>query len=220
MGKRLPETCWADSKMNKIAIVASSWLFIVLFTYIDDARSNTNQIVGAFAKLRRATTCFTTFACLAVCMEQIEIHCTEFHETRHLTNFWKPVENIQSSLHSDRHYGHFTLWALYIMGILQYGHFKLWAFYIMGILHYGHFTLWSLYVIGTLYYDHSTLWAFYIMGTLHYGHFTLWAFYIMGILHYGHFTSCWIPFRQNLYRKSNTYFVSNNFPSENRLVMR
>ena len=33
MGKKLPETCWADSKINKIVIVASSWSFI-LFTYI------------------------------------------------------------------------------------------------------------------------------------------------------------------------------------------
>jgi hypothetical protein len=32
----------ADSKINKIVIVASSWSFI-LFTYIDDARSNTNK---------------------------------------------------------------------------------------------------------------------------------------------------------------------------------
>ena len=32
-----------DPKMNKIVIVASGWSFI-LFTYIDDARSNTNQI--------------------------------------------------------------------------------------------------------------------------------------------------------------------------------
>jgi len=27
-GKRLPETCWADSKNNKIVIVASTWSFI------------------------------------------------------------------------------------------------------------------------------------------------------------------------------------------------
>ena len=33
MGKRLPETCWADSKINKIVIVACSWSFI-LFTYM------------------------------------------------------------------------------------------------------------------------------------------------------------------------------------------
>jgi len=42
MGRWLPKTCWADSKINKIVIFASSWSF-VLFTYIDDARSNTNQ---------------------------------------------------------------------------------------------------------------------------------------------------------------------------------
>jgi len=42
MGRWLPKTCWADSKINKIVIVASSRLFI-LFTYIDDAQSNRNQ---------------------------------------------------------------------------------------------------------------------------------------------------------------------------------
>jgi len=42
-GKRLPETCWVDSKINKMVTVASIWSFI-LFTYTDDARSNTNQI--------------------------------------------------------------------------------------------------------------------------------------------------------------------------------
>ena len=36
MGKRLPEICWADSKINKIVIVTSSWSFI-LFTYISTA---------------------------------------------------------------------------------------------------------------------------------------------------------------------------------------
>ena len=43
MGKWLPETCSADSKINKIVITASSLSFI-LFTYNDDARSDTNQI--------------------------------------------------------------------------------------------------------------------------------------------------------------------------------
>jgi hypothetical protein len=43
LGKWLPEACWADSKINKIVIVASSWSFI-LFAYIDDTRSNTNQM--------------------------------------------------------------------------------------------------------------------------------------------------------------------------------
>jgi hypothetical protein len=42
MGKRSPETCLADSKINKIVIVASSWSFM-LFNYIDDARSGTNK---------------------------------------------------------------------------------------------------------------------------------------------------------------------------------
>ena len=43
MGKWLPETCWDDSKINKIVIVASS-CSLILFNYIDDARSNTKQI--------------------------------------------------------------------------------------------------------------------------------------------------------------------------------
>jgi hypothetical protein len=42
MDKWLPETCWADSKINKIVTVASIWSFMLL-TYIDDARSKTNQ---------------------------------------------------------------------------------------------------------------------------------------------------------------------------------
>jgi hypothetical protein len=33
MEKRLPKTCWADSRINKIMIIASSWPFIS-FTYI------------------------------------------------------------------------------------------------------------------------------------------------------------------------------------------
>jgi hypothetical protein len=37
-------TVLRSSKINKIVIVASSWSFI-LFTYIDDVRPNTNQIV-------------------------------------------------------------------------------------------------------------------------------------------------------------------------------
>ena len=42
-GKLLPKTCSADSKIYNIFIVASSWSFM-LFTYIDDALSNTNQM--------------------------------------------------------------------------------------------------------------------------------------------------------------------------------
>ena len=45
MGKRLSETCWADSKINKIVIVASSWSF-TLFTYTDDARSKVKTVIG------------------------------------------------------------------------------------------------------------------------------------------------------------------------------
>ena len=51
-GKHLPETCWADSKINKIVIFASSWSFILL-TYIEDARSNTNQIYRISRPIRR-----------------------------------------------------------------------------------------------------------------------------------------------------------------------
>jgi hypothetical protein len=45
LSKIVPETCWADSKINKIVIVAFSWSFILL-TYINDdvARSDTNKI--------------------------------------------------------------------------------------------------------------------------------------------------------------------------------
>jgi len=46
------KTCRADSKINKIVIVASSWSFILL-TYIEDARSNTNQIYRISRPIRR-----------------------------------------------------------------------------------------------------------------------------------------------------------------------
>ena len=39
MGKRLPKTCWADSKINKIVIVESSRSFI-LFTYLKKNLAN------------------------------------------------------------------------------------------------------------------------------------------------------------------------------------
>ena len=38
MGKRLPETHWADSKINKIVIVASSWSFILFACNATNAR--------------------------------------------------------------------------------------------------------------------------------------------------------------------------------------
>jgi len=50
MGKWLSETCLADSKINKILIVASSWSFR-LFTYNDEERSNTNQMLWNIWKL-------------------------------------------------------------------------------------------------------------------------------------------------------------------------
>ena len=43
MDEKLPETCWADLEINKLLFFSSSWSSI-LFTYIDDAQSNTNQI--------------------------------------------------------------------------------------------------------------------------------------------------------------------------------
>ena len=65
MGERLPETCWADSEINKIVIVASSWLFI-LFTYIDDARSNTNQITFRSGIFVFASYCSFTTGCIVI----------------------------------------------------------------------------------------------------------------------------------------------------------
>ena len=43
----LLEACWADSKINKIVIVASIWS-LMLFTYIEDSRTNTNQIYRCY----------------------------------------------------------------------------------------------------------------------------------------------------------------------------
>ena len=42
MEKRLPETCWVDLEINKLLLLRLVG-FLYYFTYIDDARSNTNQ---------------------------------------------------------------------------------------------------------------------------------------------------------------------------------
>jgi hypothetical protein len=56
-------------------------------------------LLGAFAKLRKATLSFVMFACLSVRMEKTtRLLCTYFHDSRYLKIFQKPVEKIQVSL--------------------------------------------------------------------------------------------------------------------------
>ena len=57
MGKWLPETCWADSKINKIVIVTSSWSF-TLFTYMSPVLSwDSTQRRMVICYRRYGTTC-------------------------------------------------------------------------------------------------------------------------------------------------------------------
>ena len=62
MGKRLPETCWADSKINKIVTVASIWPFI-LFTHL---RLTTVTVYTADCSRSVLQVCITTVKSLSV----------------------------------------------------------------------------------------------------------------------------------------------------------
>jgi len=60
--------------------------------------------LGAFAKLRKATTSFIMSVRLPVCMEQLGSPCTDFH------NFFLKTcpEKIEVSLKTDKNNGNFT----------------------------------------------------------------------------------------------------------------
>ena len=66
-------------------------------------------ILGAFAKLRKATISFVMFVCPSVCqsirIEQLGSYCTGFHEIWYLSIFRKSVEKIRVSLKSAKNNG-------------------------------------------------------------------------------------------------------------------
>jgi hypothetical protein len=106
MGKWLPETCWVDSKINKIVIVASSWSFM-LFTYIDDARSNTNQRFVTYLSCNEVQLVMSSQSCQTVrssicisqrkekrnpCNLQLEPACTiQYHRLIQASGFTAAV---------------------------------------------------------------------------------------------------------------------------------
>ena len=64
-------------------------------------------LLGAFAKLRKATINFVMSVCLSIRMEQIGSHWKDFDETWYLSYFPKICgENVQ--LKSDKNNGYFT----------------------------------------------------------------------------------------------------------------
>jgi hypothetical protein len=71
--------------------------------------------LGAFAKLRKET---ITSTLLAVLMEQLGSHWTDFHEILYLSILRKSTEKIQVSLKCDKNNGHFTWRSMYIYDIL------------------------------------------------------------------------------------------------------
>jgi hypothetical protein len=59
-----------------------------------------NPVLGAFAKLRKATMSFVMPVRLCVRIEQLGAHLTDFHEIEYFIR--KSVEKIQVSLKSDK----------------------------------------------------------------------------------------------------------------------
>ena len=66
---------------------------------------NIISVLGAFAKLPKATVSFVMSACLSVRMEQLGSHWMYFHEIRHLSIFRKYLEKIPVLLKSDKNSG-------------------------------------------------------------------------------------------------------------------
>jgi hypothetical protein len=65
-------------------------------------------VLGAFAKLRKATVSFVMSVCLSARMEQLGSHWTDFHEILNSSIFRKSVAEVQVSLKCCKNNGHFT----------------------------------------------------------------------------------------------------------------
>jgi hypothetical protein len=72
------------------------------------------HILGAYAKLRKATVSFVMSVRLSVRKEQLDSHWMNFHENRYLSIFRKPFEKIQVSLISDENNGRVAWKAMYV----------------------------------------------------------------------------------------------------------
>jgi hypothetical protein len=65
-------------------------------------------MLGAFAKLRKASVSFAMSVRPSARMEQLCYHWTDFREISYLNVFRKSVKKIQVSLESGKDNGHFT----------------------------------------------------------------------------------------------------------------
>ena len=75
-------------------------------------------ILGAFAKLRKATISFVMSVRLSIRpsirIEQLGSHWTEFHKIRYLRIIRKSAEKVEASLKSDKKNGYFKWRPVYI----------------------------------------------------------------------------------------------------------
>jgi hypothetical protein len=70
--------------------------------------SSRSYVLGAFAKLRRATISFNVSVCPTFLMEQLGSHWKDYHESLYMKIFRKSVKKTQVSLKSDKNNGSFT----------------------------------------------------------------------------------------------------------------
>jgi hypothetical protein len=66
------------------------------------------DILGLFAKLRKATVSFVMPVCLYVRMEQLCSHWTDFYEMSYLSIYRKAIEKIQVLLKPDKNNWYFA----------------------------------------------------------------------------------------------------------------
>jgi hypothetical protein len=67
-----------------------------------------SELLGAFAKLRKATISFVLCVCLSVRVEHLGSQWSDFREILHLSIFRKSTEKIQISLKSHSNNGYLT----------------------------------------------------------------------------------------------------------------
>jgi len=79
----------------------------ITFGFESQLLSTTEEFLGAFAKLRRATISFVMSICPSA-SKQLGYHRTDFHEIRYLRIRRKTVQKIQVSLEPDKNKGYFT----------------------------------------------------------------------------------------------------------------
>jgi len=63
-------------------------------------------LLGAFAKLRKASISLVMSVCFSLCMEQLDFHWTDFYDVWNLSTFRKYVEKIQVELKYDKNNGY------------------------------------------------------------------------------------------------------------------